>query len=324
MPTITYLEAIRQALFEEMARDERVYVMGEDVGAYGGAFKVTEGLVDRYGEARVIDAPISEQAIVGSAIGASYMGMRPVCEIQFIDFIACCFDMLTNFAATSRYRNGAGVPIVVRGPCGGGVGGGPFHSLNPEAFFLNTPGLKMVEPSTAYDAKGLLKAAIRDDDPVLYFEHKFLYRRIKDEVPDEDYIVPLGKAATRREGTDLSIITFGAMVHTALEAAKALAEQGVEAEVIDLRSLAPLDRDAILESVAKTSRVLLLHEATLTGGIGGELAAIIGEHAFEYLDAPIMRVASLDAPVPYAPPLETAFLPSVTKVVEAAKKLVEY
>ena len=189
------------------------------------------------------------------------MGMRPVCEIQFIDFIACCFDMLTNFAATSRYRNGAGVPIVVRGPCGGGVGGGPFHSLNPESFFLNTPGLKMVEPSTAYDAKGLLKAAIRDDDPVLFFEHKFLYRRIKDEVPDEDYIVPLGKAAIRREGTDLSIITFGAMVYTALDAATELAEAGIEAEVIDLRSLAPLDREAILTTVAKTSRALLLHEA---------------------------------------------------------------
>jgi pyruvate/2-oxoglutarate/acetoin dehydrogenase E1 component len=324
MAEITYLEAIRQALFDEMARDERVFVMGEDIGAYGGAFKVTDGLIDKYGEKRVIDSPISEQAIVGSAIGASYMGMRPVCEIQFIDFIACCFDMLTNFAATSRYRNGAGVPIVVRGPCGGGVGGGPFHSLNPEAFFLNTPGLKMVEPSTAYDAKGLLKAAIRDDDPVLYFEHKFLYRRIKDEVPDDDYIVPIGKAAVRREGTDLSIITFGAMVYTALEAAKTLAEQGIEAEVIDLRSLAPLDRDAILESVAKTSRVLLLHEATLTGGIGGELAAIIGEHAFEYLDAPIMRVASLDSPVPYAPTLEAAFLPSATKVVAAASKLVKY
>jgi 2-oxoisovalerate dehydrogenase E1 component beta subunit len=324
LPVITYLEAIRQALFDEMARDERVFLMGEDIGAYGGAFKVTEGLIDKYGEARVIDTPISEQAIVGSAIGASYMGMRPVCEIQFIDFIASCFDMLTNYAATSRYRNGAGVPIVVRGPSGGGVSGGPFHSLNPESFFLNTPGLKMVEPSTAYDAKGLLKAAIRDDDPVLYFEHKFLYRRIKDEVPDEDYIVPLGKAAVRRNGTDITIVTFGAMVYTALEAANTLAGQRIEAEVIDLRSLAPLDRDAILGSVAKTSRVLLLHEATLTGGIGGELAAIISEHAFEYLDAPVVRVASADAPVPYAPPLETAFLPSVTKVVEAARRLVEY
>ncbi len=307
-----------------MARDERVFLMGEDIGAYGGAFKVTEGLIDIYGEQRVIDTPISETAIVGSAIGASYMGMRPVCEIQFIDFIACCFDMLTNFAAKSRYRNGAGVPIVVRGPCGGGVGGGPFHSLNPESFFLNTPGLKMVEPSTAYDAKGLLKAAIRDDDPVLYFEHKYLYRRIKDEVPDEDYIVPLGKAAIRREGTDLSIVTFGAMVYTALDAATELAAAGVEAEVLDLRSLAPLDRDAMLTTVAKTSRALLLHEATLTGGIGGELAAIIAEDAFEYLDAPVMRVASLDAPVPYAPPLEAAFLPSVAKVVAVAKTLVEY
>jgi pyruvate/2-oxoglutarate/acetoin dehydrogenase E1 component len=324
MAVITYLEAIRQALFDEMAADERVFVMGEDVGAYGGAFKVTEGLQEKFGEARVIDTPISETAIVGSAIGASYMGMRPVCEIQFIDFIACCFDMLTNFAATSRYRNGAGVPIVVRGPCGGGVGGGPFHSLNPESFFLNTPGLKMVEPSTAYDAKGLLKAAIRDDDPVLYFEHKFLYRRIKDEVPDEDYIVPLGKAVVRREGSDLTIVTFGAMVHTALDAAKQLEQEGVQAEVLDLRSLAPLDREAILASVAETSRAVLLYEARRTGGIGGELAAIIAEDAFEYLDAPILRVASEDAPVPYAPPLEAAFLPSVAKVVDEAKRLVKY
>jgi pyruvate/2-oxoglutarate/acetoin dehydrogenase E1 component len=324
MAVITYLEAIRQALFEEMARDERVYVLGEDIGAYGGAFKVTDGLLDRFGEARIVDTPISEQAIVGSAIGASYMGMRPVAEIQFIDFIACCFDMLTNFAATSRYRNGAGVPIVVRGPCGGGVGGGPFHSLNPESYFLNTPGLKMVEPSTAYDAKGLLKAAIRDDDPVLYFEHKFLYRRIKDDVPDEDYIVPIGKASVRREGSDVTIVTFGAMVHTALEASKALEADGVDAEVLDLRSLAPLDREAILASVAKTNRALLLYEARRTGGIGGELAAIIGEDAFEYLDAPITRVASVDTPVPYSPPLEAAFLPSVDKVVTAARRLVQY
>jgi pyruvate/2-oxoglutarate/acetoin dehydrogenase E1 component len=324
MPVITYLEAIRQALFDEMGRDERVFVIGEDVGAYGGAFKVTEGLLDAFGDGRVIDTPISEAAIVGSAIGASYMGMRPVCEIQFIDFIACCFDMLTNFAATSRYRNGAGVPIVVRGPSGGGVGGGPFHSLNPESFFLNTPGLKMVEPSTAYDAKGLLKAAIRDDDPVLYFEHKFLYRRIKDDVPEDDYIVPLGKAAVRREGSDLSIVTFGAMAHVALDAARQLEAEGVQAEVIDLRSLAPLDRETILTSVSKTSRALLLYEARRTGGIGGELAAIIAEEAFEYLDAPILRIASADAPVPYAPQLETAFLPSVEKVVAGAKKLVEY
>jgi pyruvate/2-oxoglutarate/acetoin dehydrogenase E1 component len=324
MPIITYLEAIRQALFEEMAADDRVFVMGEDVGVYGGAFKVTEGLQERFGDKRVIDTPISETAIVGSAIGASYMGMRPVCEVQFIDFITCCFDMLTNFAATSRYRNGAGVPIVVRGPAGGGVGGGPFHSLNPEALFLNTPGLKMVEPSTAYDAKGLLKAAIRDDDPVLYFEHKYLYRRIKDEVPEEDYVVPIGKATVRREGADVSIVTFGAMVHTALEAAATLESSGVHAEVIDLRSLAPLDRDTILTSVAKTSRALLLYEARRTGGIGGELAAIIAEEAFEYLDAPIVRIASEDTPVPYAPPLEAAFLPSVEKVVAGVKALVQY
>jgi pyruvate/2-oxoglutarate/acetoin dehydrogenase E1 component len=324
LPVISYLEAIRQALFDEMERDERVFVLGEDIGAYGGAFKVTEGLLEKYGEQRVIDTPISEAAIVGSAIGAAYMGLRPVCELQFIDFIACCFDMLTNFAATSRYRNGAGVPIVVRGPCGGGVGGGPFHSLNPESFFLNTPGLKMVEPSTAYDAKGLLKSAIRDDDPVLYFEHKYLYRRVKDEVPDEDYVVPIGKAALRREGRDLSIVTFGAMVYTAIEAATELARDGVEAEVLDLRSLAPLDRDAIVTTVAKTSRVMLLHEATRIGGIGGELAAIISEEAFEHLDAPVVRVASADTPVPYAPQLEAAFLPNVEKVVAAAKRLVEY
>jgi 2-oxoisovalerate dehydrogenase E1 component beta subunit len=324
MAVVTYLEAIRSALFDEMARDERVFVLGEDVGVYGGAFKVTEGLQAKFGESRVIDTPISEMAIVGSAIGASYMGMRPVAEVQFIDFISCCFDMLTNFAATSRYRNGAGVPIVVRGPCGGGVSGGPFHSLNPEAFFLNTPGLKMVEPSTAYDAKGLLKAAIRDDDPVLFFEHKYLYRRIKDDVPEQDYVVPIGKAVLRREGKDASIVTFGAMVHTALEAASTLASQGVQVEIVDLRSLAPLDRDAILTSVAKTSRVLLLHEATRTGGIGGELAAIIAEEAFEYLDAPVMRLASVDTPVPYAPSLEAAFLPNTEKVVAAVKRLVDY
>ena len=324
MPVISYLDAIRHALSDEMERDDRVFLIGEDIGVYGGAFKATEGLLEKYGEQRVIDTPISESAIVGSAIGASYMGLRPVCEVQFIDFIACCFDMLTNFAAKSRYRNGAGVPIVVRGPCGGGVGGGPFHSLNAESFFLNTPGLKMVEPSTAYDAKGLLKAAIRDDDPVLFFEHKYLYRRIKDDVPDEDYVVPLGKAAVRREGRDLSIVTFGAMVYTALDAATALARDGVEAEVLDLRTLAPLDREAVIATVAKTSRALILYEATRTGGIGGELAAIVAEEAFEYLDAPVVRVASADTPVPYAPPLESAFLPNVDKVVAAAKRLVEY
>jgi 2-oxoisovalerate dehydrogenase E1 component beta subunit len=320
----TYLEAIRAGLGEEMARDDRVFVIGEDVGTYGGAFKVTDGLLDRFGRERVIDTPISETAIIGAAIGAAYAGMRPVAEMQFIDFLACGFNIFTNFAARSRYRCGAAVPLVVRGPCGGGVGGGPFHSANPEASYLNTPGLKIVEPSTAYDAKGLIKAAIRDDDPVLFLEHKFLYRRIKDDVPAEDYIVPLGKAAVRRSGSDLSIITFGAMTHVALEAAGQLAASGIEAEVIDLRTLAPLDKDTVLASVAKTSRALVLHEAPRTGGIGGEIAATIAEEAFEYLDAPVTRLASLDTSVPYSPPLEAAFLPDATRVVEAARRLAEY
>jgi 2-oxoisovalerate dehydrogenase E1 component beta subunit len=320
----TYLEAIRAGLGEEMARDDRVFVIGEDVGTYGGAFKVTDGLLDRFGRERVIDTPISETAIIGAAIGAAYAGMRPVAEMQFIDFLACGFNIFTNFAARSRYRCGAGVPLVVRGPCGGGVGGGPFHSANPEASYLNTPGLKIIEPSTAYDAKGLIKAAIRDDDPVLFLEHKFLYRRIKDDVPAEDYIVPLGKAAVRRSGSDLSIITFGAMTHVALEAAGQLAASGIEAEVIDLRTLAPLDKDTVLASVAKTSRALVLHEAPRTGGIGGEIAATIAEEAFEYLDAPVTRLASLDTSVPYSPPLEAAFLPDATRVVEAARRLAEY
>ncbi|MGH9162072.1 MAG: alpha-ketoacid dehydrogenase subunit beta [Vicinamibacteraceae bacterium] len=324
MPVITYLEALRQALAEEMARDDRVFLLGEDIGVYGGAFKVTDGLLDRFGPDRVIDTPLSETAIVGAAIGAAYMGMRPVVEMQFIDFIACAFDMLTNFAAKSRYRSGVGVPLVVRGPCGGGVGGGPFHSANPEASFLNTPGLKIVEPATAYDAKGLLKAAIRDDDPVLFFEHKYLYRRVKDEVPDDDYVVPLGRAAVRREGRDASVVTFGAMVQHALEAATELARDGIEIEVLDLRTLAPLDRETVLTSVAKTSRILLLHEAPLTGGIGGELAAIVADEGFELLDAPIKRLASLDTPVPYSPPLEQAFMPNAAKVAAAIRELVEY
>lgn len=324
MAPVTYLEAIRQGLAEEMARDDRVFLLGEDVGVYGGAFKVTDGLLDRFGKERVIDTPISETAIVGAAIGAAYMGMRPVAEMQFIDFVACCFNILTNFAAKSRYRCGAGVPIVVRGPCGGGVSGGPFHSANPEAYFLHTPGLKIVEPATAYDAKGLIKAAIRDEDPVLFLEHKYLYRRIKEELPPEDYVVPLGKAIVRRQGTELTIVTFGAMVHVALEAAATLEGDGVSAEVLDLRTLAPLDREALLTSVAKTSKVILLHEAPRTGGIGGELAAIIAEEAFEYLDGPVVRVTSLDTPVPYSPPLEAAFMPNVDKLLAAARKLVAY
>jgi 2-oxoisovalerate dehydrogenase E1 component beta subunit len=323
--TVTYLEAIRQGLAEEMARDPRVFMIGEDIATYGGAFKVTEGLADRFGRERVIDTPISETAIIGAAIGASYAGMRPVAELQFIDFIACCFNILTNFAARSRYRSGAGVPIVVRGPCGGGVGGGPFHSLNPEAYFLHTPGIKIVEPATAYDAKGLIKAAIRDDDPVLFLEHKYLYRRIKEDLPDEDYTVEIGRALVRRQGSDLTIVTFGSMVHVALDAASRLdAGDGASVEVVDLRTLAPLDRDTVLGSIAKTNKCLLLHEAARTGGIGAELAAIISEDGFEYLDGPIVRVASLDTPVPYSPPLEQAFMPTVDKVVAAARRLLKY
>jgi 2-oxoisovalerate dehydrogenase E1 component beta subunit len=324
MPPITYLDAIRDALTEEMARDQRVFVLGEDVGAYGGAFKATEGLLARFGRDRVIDTPISETAIVGAAIGAAYTGMRPVAEMQFIDFIACCFNILTNFAAKSRYRWGAGVPLVVRGPCGGGVGGGPFHSGNPEAYFAHTAGLKIVEPSTPSDAKGLLKAAIRDDDPVLFLEHKYLYRRLKEDVPQEDYIVPIGKAIVRRQGSDATIVTFGAMVHVALEAAARADEEGIDLEVLDLRTLAPLDREAILESVATTSRALVLHEASRTGGIGGEIAACIAEEGFEYLDAPVTRLASLDTPVPYSPPLERAFMPGVDEVLDAVRTLVRY
>jgi 2-oxoisovalerate dehydrogenase E1 component beta subunit len=318
------LEAIRQGIWEEMERDESVYVLGEDVGVYGGAFKVTAGMLDHFGEDRVVDTPISESAIVGVAIGSSYVGMRPIAEMQFIDFISCAFDQITNFAAKSRYRWGAGVPIVIRGPSGGNTHGGPFHSQNVESYFYNTPGLKIVQPSTAYDAKGLIKAAIRDEDPVLYLEHKYLYRRIKEELPDEDYIVPLGKAAVRREGSDLGIITYGATVYTALDAAEELAKQGVETEVLDVRSLQPLDEDAILETAMKTNKVIVLHEACLTGGAGGELASRIAEKAFDWLDGPVMRVAAQDTPVPYSPPLEQFFLPQVEDVLEAAKKLLKY
>jgi 2-oxoisovalerate dehydrogenase E1 component beta subunit len=326
MAAITLLEAIRQGLWEEMERDRNVFLLGEDIGVYGGAFKVTEGFIERFGEERVIDTPISETAIVGAACGAAMMGMRPVAEMQFIDFISCCFDILTNYAAKSRYRQGIGIPIVVRGTCGGGVHAGPFHSQNVESFFLNTPGLKMVEPSTPYDAKGLIKAAIRDDDPVLFFEHKLLYRnpKIRQEVPSEDYVVPIGKAAVRREGRDLSIVTYGAMVYTALEAADVLQREGIDIEVVDLRSLLPFDREAIVETVKKTNKVILLHEATRTGGMAGELTAVINEDAFDYLDAPITRVTSIDTPVPYAPPLEEYFLPQADDVLKAARKLAAY
>lgn len=322
----TFVEAIRQGIWEEMERDPSVFVIGEDVGAYGGAFKVTDGLIDEFGEERVVDTPISEAAIVGAACGAALMGMRPVAEFQFIDFISAGFDMLTNYAAKCRYRWGAGIPAVFRGPCGSGVHAGPFHSINAEAFFLNTAGLKVVEPSTAYDAKGLIKAAIRDPDPVIFFEHKKLYRlpRLREELPEDDYIVEIGKARTAREGRDLSIITFGAQVLTALDAAAELEKEGLDVEVVDLRTLAPLDKSAILATVRKTSKVIILHEASRTGGIGGELAAIIAEEAFEWLDAPPVRVASIDTPVPYSPPLEEYYLPQTKDVLEAARRLAAY
>jgi 2-oxoisovalerate dehydrogenase E1 component beta subunit len=324
MAEATYLEAIRQALFEEMDRDPAVVLIGEDVGVYGGAFKVSEGLLARFGWERVIDAPISESAIVGAAVGMGYAGLRPVVEMQFIDFIGCCFNQITNFAAKSHYRWGAPVPMVLRGPCGGGVHGGPFHSANPEMYFVHTPGLKVICPATPSDAKGLLKSAIRDNNPVLFFEHKFLYRRIKEDIPEGDYTVPIGKAAVRREGRDLTILTYAAMLHTSLEAAAELAKEGIEAEVIDLRTLLPLDRETILASVAKTNKLLVVHEDTRTGGIAGEIAALVTESAFEDLDGPIRRITSLDTPVPYAPPLEDYFLPSAAKVVAAARELAHY
>jgi pyruvate/2-oxoglutarate/acetoin dehydrogenase E1 component len=324
---VTFLEAIREGIWEEMERDEKVFLMGEDIGAYGGAFKVTEGMQERFGQLRVIDTPISETGFTGAAAGAAHMGMRPVVEMQFIDFISCAYDMITNYIATSRYRGSGPQPIVIRGPSGGGVRGGPFHSQNPEMAFFHTPGLKIVYPATAYDAKGLIKAAIRDDDPVLFFEHKWLYRRpqIREVLPSEDYTVPLGKARIHREGTDLTIVTYAAMVHKSLEAAEKLQEEdGLSVEVIDLRTLLPLDEDAIVESVKKTNRLLVVHEDTRTGGIAGEIAIRINEKAFEWLDAPILRVTALDAPVPYSPPLEDYFLPQVEDVIKAARHLAGY
>ena len=323
MPT-TYLEAIREGLWEEMERDPNVLLIGEDIGVYGGAFKVTAGFLDKFGEKRVVDTPISESAIVGASIGAGLMGLRPVAEMQFSDFISCAFDQIVNFAAKCRYRWSAPVPIVVRSPSGGGIHGGPFHSQNPEMWFVHTPGLKVVAPATAYDAKGLIKSAIRDNDPVLFFEHKGLYRRIKEDLPEREYTVPLGKARVARKGRDLSIITYGAMVWTALEAADALAGEGIEIEVLDLRTLAPLDRDAVCETARKTSKVLLLHEDTQTGGLAGELAATLTERVWDYLDGPILRVTAPDTPVPFSAPLEEAFLPNAQRVIEKARWLHRY
>ncbi len=324
---ITYLEAISQAIREEMRRDEAVFLLGEDVGTYGGAFKVSAGMLEEFGPERIIDTPMAEAAIIGSAVGAALMGMRPIAEMQFIDFITCGFDQIINMATKMYWRVGMPVPIVVRGPSGGGTKGGPFHSSSPEAWFFHTPGIKVVAPSTTYDAKGLLKAAIRDNNPVLYLEHKLLYRlpELREELPEEDYTVPLGKAIVRREGEDLTILTYGAMVHQCLSAARTLEEDDdLEVEVLDLRCLMPLDHEAITESVKRTNKVLIVHEDTLTGGIGAELSAIIAEELFEYLDGPITRVAAPDVPFPYAPPLEAAYLPNAEKILGAARELAAY
>lgn len=324
MAVITYLEAISQALRDEMRRDENVILLGEDIAVFGGAFKVTVGFLDEFGEDRVIDTPISESGFTGAACGAAVEGLRPVVEFQFADFIACAFDQIVNYAAKNYYRWGIPMPVVFRGPAGGGFRGGPYHSQNPEAWFTHVPGLKVVQPSTPYDAKGLLIAAIRDNNPVIYFEHKHLYRRIKEDVPDEDYVVPIGVADVKREGTDLTVVTYGAMVHKSLAVAERLSREGAECEVVDLRSLRPLDRDTFLASVRKTSRALVVHEAQLTGGFGGEVAAIIAQEAFDVLDAPVTRVAALDVPSPFAASLEDAMLPSEEKIYTAAKNVLEY
>ncbi len=324
MATLTYLEAIRQAMDEEMSRDPRVFILGEDVGTYGGAFRVTQGFLEKFGPERIIDTPISETGLIGAAIGAALFGMRPIAELQFIDFIACGFNQIVNYAAKSRYRWGGGVPMVIRGPAGAGVHGGPFHSQSPESYFMNVPGLKIVVPATPTDAKGLMIAAIRDPDPVIFLEHKFLYRRLKEDVPEGDYTTPIGEARIARGGEDVSIITYGAMVHSSLEAAEMVAREGLSVEILDLRTLLPMDRPRILETVKKTGRVLIVHEATRTGGPGGEIAALIAEHAFLHLDAPIVRVAPPDTPVPYSPPLEEFFLPNASKIADAIRALAEY
>jgi 2-oxoisovalerate dehydrogenase E1 component beta subunit len=322
MAELTYLQAISDGLRTEMRRDKRVFVIGEDVGVYGGAFKVTLGFQEEFGPWRVIDAPLAETAIVGGCTGAALMGMRPVAEMQFSDFVSCAWDQIVTVAAKQHYRAGTPVPIVVRLPSGGGFSGGPFHSQNPESSFAHIPGLKCVCPSTPADAKGLLISAIEDPNPVLFFEHKHLYRRIKGEVPDERYTIPLGEARVHREGDEVTVVTWGAMVHTAAEAAAGLDD--VSVEILDLRTILPWDKEAVLASVRKTSKVLVLHEDTHTGGFGAEIAATIAEEAFEDLDAPPRRVTAPDTPVPFAPVLEQAFLPQVADVVAALREVADF
>lgn len=324
MAVMTYLEAIADALRTEMKRDESVFMIGEDIGTYGGAFKLTKGFLDEFGPKRVIDAPISEAAIIGAAIGASLNGMRPVAEMQFMDFVTCGFNQLVNVAGTTAYRWGIGVPLVVRGPAGGGVGANPFHSRNSEAWFVQATGLKVVCPATPADAKGLMTASIRDNNPVIFFEHKGLYRKIKEEVPEGEYMIPLGKARVIVEGSDASIICYGSAVHMALEVADRMQKEGISIEVVDIRTLVPFDEETVLNSVRKTNRVLITHEATLTGGFAGEISARITEKAFDSLDAPIKRVAAFDAPTPFAPTLEKAMLPNADKIEAGIRELLSY
>ncbi len=321
MPELTYLQAISDGLRTEMRRDESVFCLGEDIGVFGGAFKVTAGFHEEFGADRVVDAPLAESVIIGAAVGAAVEGMRPVCEMQFADFISCGFDQLVNVAAKLHYRQGLAVPIVVRLPSGGGFSGGPFHSQNPEGWFLQAPGLKVVAPATAEDAKGLLISAIRDPNPVMFLEHKHLYRRVRGEVPEGEHTVPIGKARVARAGGELSVIAYGSTVALAQEVAQVLGE---DIEIIDLRTLCPLDTAAILASVRKTGKVLVAHEATRSCGIGAEVAALIAEEAFEDLDAPVARLTAPDVPIPFSPTLEQHVLPGLDDMKEACRELLAY
>jgi pyruvate/2-oxoglutarate/acetoin dehydrogenase E1 component len=321
MAEMTYLQAISDGLREEMRRDESVFCLGEDIGAFGGAFKVTDGFIEEFGADRVLDTPLAENLIIGASVGAAVEGMKPVAEMQFADFISCGFDQLVNVAAKLHYRQGVAVPMVVRLPSGGGFSGGPFHSQNPEAWFVHAPGLKVVAPATADDAKGLLVSAIRDPNPVCYMEHKGLYRHVKGEVPEGDYAVPIGEARVVREGEEMTVIAYGSSVAHALQAAEELDE---DIEVLDLRTLQPLDEEAVLASARKTGKVLVAHEATRSCGAGAEVAALISEHAFEDLDAPVRRLTTPDVPIPFSPPLEQHVLPQLDDMKEACRELLAY
>ncbi len=321
---VTFLEAISDALSLELERDSDVIMLGEDIGAYGGAFRVTKGFQERFGAERVMDVPLAETALFGVGIGLALMGMRPVVEVQYADFIHCGWDQLINVAAKMHYRSGEKVPMVIRGPSGAGLRGGPFHSQSPETYFAHTPGLKVVVPATPYDAKGLMISAIRDNNPVIFFEHKYLYRRIKERVPENDYVLEIGKARIVKEGEDLSIISYGAMLQKSMEAAEAAEQEDIYAEVLDLRTISPLDRESIIKTVKKTGKALVVYEPNYSFGVGAEVSATISDHAFEYLDGPVTRIASADTPVPYSPPLEDAYLPQTRDILQQIKKLAAY